>query len=91
MPKLDLDSIDQMNRTGYPPPYNAQVAGRWYRRLAPPSGLTDFGVSEVTLDRNLKTAIALLEPLMLGLIAALIGTIFISMVLPIFTIQDYIK
>ena len=49
------------------------------------------GISEVTLDRNLKTAIALLEPLMLGLIAALVGTIFISMVLPIFTIQDYIK
>lgn len=48
-------------------------------------------VNEVTLDRNLKTAIALLEPLMLGMIAALVGTIFISMVLPIFTIQDYIK
>jgi type II secretory pathway component PulF len=48
-------------------------------------------VNEVTLDRNLKTAIALVEPLMLGMIAALIGTIFISMVLPIFTIQDYIK
>ena len=49
------------------------------------------GVSEVTLDRNLKTAIALMEPLMLGMIAALVGTIFVGMVLPIFTIQDYIK
>ena len=48
-------------------------------------------VSEVTLDRNLKTAIALMEPLMLGLIAGLVGTIFVGMVLPIFTIQDYIK
>ena len=31
------------------------------------------------------------EPLMLFGIAALIGTIFIGMVIPIFTLQDYIK
>ena len=49
------------------------------------------GVAEVTLDRQLKIAISLLEPLMLGMIASLIGTIFIGMVIPIFTIQDYIK
>ena len=50
MPKVDLSTIEQSNRTGYPPPFHEQVAGRWYRRLAPPSGLTDFGVSEVTLE-----------------------------------------
>lgn len=50
MPKVDLNAIEQSNRTGYPPPFNRDVAGRWYRRLAPPSGLTDFGVSEVTLE-----------------------------------------
>jgi uncharacterized cupin superfamily protein len=49
MPKVDLDSIEQVNRTGYPPPFDRDVQGRWYRRLAPPSGLTDFGVSHVTL------------------------------------------
>lgn len=49
MPKLDLDTIPQTNRTGYPAPYSAQVQGRWYRRLAPASGLSDFGVSHVTL------------------------------------------
>ena len=49
MPKVDLDSIEQVNRTGYPPPYNQEVQGRWYRRLAPATGLTDFGVSHVTL------------------------------------------
>jgi type II secretory pathway component PulF len=43
------------------------------------------------LDRELKTAVALMEPMMLFFIAAFIGTIFISMVLPIFTLQDYIK
>ena len=49
------------------------------------------GVTEITLDRQLKTAVALAEPLMLFAIAGLIGTIFIGMVIPIFTIQDYIK
>ena len=50
MPKIDLQSIEQTNRTGYPEPFNRDVAGRWYRRLGPASGLTDFGVSEVTLE-----------------------------------------
>ncbi len=49
MPKIDLDSIEQTNRTGYPPPFNREVAGRWYRRLAPATGLTEFGVSHVVL------------------------------------------
>lgn len=49
MPKLDLDSIEQTNRTGYPPPFDKDVAGRWYRRLAPAGGLTQIGVSHVTL------------------------------------------
>jgi type II secretory pathway component PulF len=48
-------------------------------------------VTESQLDRQLKTAVALTEPLMLFLIAALIGLIFIGMVIPIFTIQDYIR
>jgi len=49
MPKLDLEAIEQINRTGYPAPFAAPVAGRWYRRLAPAGGLTAFGVSQVTL------------------------------------------
>jgi type II secretory pathway component PulF len=49
------------------------------------------GVTEITLDRNLKTAVSLAEPLMLFAIAGFIGTIFVGMVIPIFTIQDYIK
>jgi type II secretory pathway component PulF len=48
-------------------------------------------VTEGDLDRELRTAVAFAEPLMLFLIAGFIGTIFISMVLPIFTLQDYIK
>jgi uncharacterized cupin superfamily protein len=50
MPKLDLEAIEQVNRTGYPPPHDGAVAGRWYRRLAPAGGLTDFGVSHVVLQ-----------------------------------------
>jgi type II secretory pathway component PulF len=49
------------------------------------------GVTENTLDRQLKTAVSLIEPIMLFAIAALVGIIFLGMVLPIFTIQDYIK
>ncbi|MBU6402934.1 MAG: type II secretion system F family protein [Verrucomicrobia bacterium] len=48
-------------------------------------------VTEGDLDRELKTAVAFAEPLMLFFIAAFIGTIFISMVLPIFTMQEHIK
>ena len=48
-------------------------------------------VTEVDLDRELKTAVSFAEPLMLFFIAGFIGTIFIGMVLPIFTLQDYIK
>ena len=49
MPKLDLESIEQTNRTGYPPPFDRPVAGRWQRRLAPAAGLTEFGASHVVL------------------------------------------
>jgi type II secretory pathway component PulF len=64
----------------------AQESGRLDQELVRLAGVT-----EITLDRQLKTAISLAEPLMLFLIAAVIGVIFIGMVLPIFTIQDYIK
>ena len=49
------------------------------------------GVTEITLDRQLKTAVSLAEPILLFVIAGFIGVIFIGMVIPIFTIQDYIK
>jgi type II secretory pathway component PulF len=49
------------------------------------------GVTEGDLDRHLKTAVAFAEPLMLFLIAGFIGIIFIGMLLPVFSLQDYIK
>jgi type II secretory pathway component PulF len=48
-------------------------------------------VAEADLERELKTAVALAEPMMLFLIAALVGTIFIGMVYPIFSLTDHIK
>ncbi len=49
------------------------------------------GVTEGDLDRQLKTAVAFAEPLMLFVVAAFIGAILIGMLLPIFTLQQYIK
>jgi len=49
LPKLDLDAIPQTNATGYPPEFADKVAGRWYRRLGPAGGLTEYGVSHVVL------------------------------------------
>ena len=48
-------------------------------------------VTERDLDRELKMAVSIAEPLMLFFIAGFIGTIFIGMALPIFSLQDYIK
>lgn len=50
MPKIDLDAIEAVGMTTYPPPFDREVRGRWYRRMGPAGGLTDFGVSHVTLE-----------------------------------------
>ena len=50
MPKVDLSQIEELNRTGYPEPFDQPVAGRWYRRLAPATGITHFGASLVRLE-----------------------------------------
>jgi uncharacterized cupin superfamily protein len=50
MPKLDLETIEQTNRTGYPSPYAEAMAKRHYRRLALAAGIEDFGASHVVLE-----------------------------------------
>ena len=67
-------------------PYLAEESGRLDQEL-----VRIANVTENDLDRQLKSAVALAEPLMLFFIAGFIGTIFIGMVIPIFTLQDYIK
>ena len=34
MPKIDVEAIAQSNATGYPAPFDAEVQGRYWRRLA---------------------------------------------------------
>lgn len=48
-------------------------------------------VTENELDRQLKAAVSLAEPLMLFVMAGFIGIIFVGMVIPIFSLQDYIQ
>lgn len=49
------------------------------------------GIYEGELDRRLRTLVALAEPALLFVMAALVGTIVISMLLPVFTLQEYIR
>jgi type II secretory pathway component PulF len=46
---------------------------------------------EGELDRNLRMLVALAEPLMLFLMAGLIGTVVVGMLLPVFNLSDLIK
>lgn len=50
MPKLDLTAATPTNRTGYPPPYDAAVSGRWQTKIAPLCGLTMLGAGHVRLE-----------------------------------------
>jgi uncharacterized cupin superfamily protein len=50
MPKLDLEAVEQTNKTGYPLPYADAMTKRLYRRLAPAAGIDDFGISHVVLQ-----------------------------------------
>ncbi len=46
---------------------------------------------EAELDRRLRMLVALAEPALLFIMAGLIGTVVISMLLPVFTLQDLIR
>ena len=50
MPKLDLQSIEQTNRTTYPEPMASEMSRRHFRRLGPAGGLSDIGISQVVLE-----------------------------------------
>lgn len=50
MPKLDLDAMTPENSTGYPPPFDEPVQGRWKRRLGAAAGFTELGACHVTLN-----------------------------------------
>ena len=50
MPKVDLESIEQVNRTGYPPPFDQEVAGRWQRPIGDTVGFSKLGARHVVLQ-----------------------------------------
>jgi uncharacterized cupin superfamily protein len=49
MPKIDIESVPVENRTNYPEPYKALVAGRFRKRIGNAVGLDQFGVNICTL------------------------------------------
>jgi type IV pilus assembly protein PilC len=46
---------------------------------------------ESELERRLRMVVALAEPLLLFIMAAIIGTVVVSMLLPVFMLQDFVK
>ena len=46
---------------------------------------------EADLDRQLRLLVTVMEPLMLFLMAGLIGTVVVGMLLPVFNLQELIK
>jgi uncharacterized cupin superfamily protein len=49
MPKVDLNRVTMENSTGYPPPFDEPVQGRWKRRLGKHYGLGELGACHVVL------------------------------------------
>ena len=49
------------------------------------------GTYEAELDRRLRALVALAEPAMLFVMAAIVGTVVIGMLLPVFALQDLIR
>lgn len=50
MPKLDIAAIEAVQHTGYPPPHDQAVQGRWQRRFGESAGLRELGANHVTLE-----------------------------------------
>ena len=50
MPKVDLEAIEQTNRTGYPPPFDQPVAGRLQRPIGDTVGFAELGARHVVLE-----------------------------------------
>ncbi|MDY7010186.1 MAG: type II secretion system F family protein [Planctomycetota bacterium] len=48
-------------------------------------------VHEEELDRRLRMLVALAEPVLLFIMAGIVGTIVIGMLLPVFTLQEFIR
>jgi uncharacterized cupin superfamily protein len=56
MPKLDLSAVEEVCATGYPPPFDQLVKGRFRKRLGDAGGLTQFGVNLCRLEPGSASA-----------------------------------
>ena len=57
MPKLNLSDIALRTGSTYPPPHDAEMAGRSSQRLDAAGGLTQFGANLVHLDPGAKSSL----------------------------------
>ena len=64
----------------------AEESGRLDKEL-----VRQAGAYEQDLDRRLRVLVAVAEPALLFIMAAVVGTIVVGMMLPVFAIQDLIK
>lgn len=56
MPKVDLASLPIREGSIYPPPYDAEVAGRTSLRVGDAGGITQFGANIVMLEPGAKSS-----------------------------------
>lgn len=56
MPKVDIDTLPEINRTGYPAPFDEIVKGRFRKKLGDAGGLTQFGVNLTRLEPGSASA-----------------------------------
>ena len=57
LPALDPATLPEIEKTHYPEPYRARVAGRRRRKLGDACGLTQFGVNQTTLAPGAQSAL----------------------------------
>lgn len=56
MPKIDIAAVPVRTGSIYPPPYDAEVAGRTSQRLGDAGGITQFGANLVHLEPEAKSS-----------------------------------
>ena len=56
MPKIDIDALPEVNRTGYPAPFDEIVRGRFRKVLGDAGGLSQFGVNLTRLEPGSASA-----------------------------------
>ena len=56
MPKIDIDTLGEINACGYPAPFNEIAKGRFRKKLGDAGGLDQFGVNLCRLEPGSASA-----------------------------------